>query len=304
MARLVLPVQDQARRGHPYRHPPAFPHGRSLGRRPRPGTWKCPLSHRGGLVSDRNARWSRAAGHARLVTLGSSRAAGHARLLRSGAPAERATGRARTKDPIPKIPRRGSRARAKDEACPSAATVRFRRSTHATADSAASRPAGSKAITPTASTNSPVEAPDASAAIRRIPVTPSNPTDKNRRNVRTRPADKSVLTWWTAAEITCLPRQHARLYPPSGPIPLGNVPPRRTGPQPPQDPVHRLPMITPPPAPPIGVRQQRLDLRPGRIGRLTMSHHIGHRTGSTPPRMIVRQTGPRSARGRRSAAPG
>jgi hypothetical protein len=105
MARLVLPVQDQARRGHPYRHPPAFPHGRSLGRRPRLGTWKCPLSHRGGLVSDRDARWSRAAGHARLVTLGSSRAAGHARLLRSGAPAERATGRARTKDPIPKIPR-------------------------------------------------------------------------------------------------------------------------------------------------------------------------------------------------------
>jgi hypothetical protein len=114
MARLVLPVQDQARRGHPYRHPPAFPHGRSLGRRPRLGTWKCPLSHRGGLVSDRDARWSRAAGHARLVTLGSSRAAGHARLLRSGAPAERATGRARTKDPIPKIPRRGSRARAKE----------------------------------------------------------------------------------------------------------------------------------------------------------------------------------------------
>lgn len=54
------------------------------------------------------------------------------------------------------------------------------------------------------------------------------------------------------------------------PVLLRHVPPRRTGPQPPQDPVDHLPVI-PPPATPTTIRrgQQRLDPRPGRIRQLT-----------------------------------
>lgn len=54
------------------------------------------------------------------------------------------------------------------------------------------------------------------------------------------------------------------------PVLLRHVPPRRPGPQPPQDPVDHLPVI-PPPATPTTIRrrQQRLDPRPRHIRQLT-----------------------------------
>lgn len=58
-----------------------------------------------------------------------------------------------------------------------------------------------------------------------------------------------------------------------GPVPLRDIPPRRPGPQPPQNPVDHLAVIPPPPPPPIDLRQQRLDPGPRHLGQLTTSHH-------------------------------
>src|SRR6185437_9772518 len=56
-------------------------------------------------------------------------------------------------------------------------------------------------------------------------------------------------------------------------ITLGQIPPRSTRAQLPQDPVDHLPVIPPPPAAPPRRRQQRLDHRPRPIGQLTTPRH-------------------------------
>jgi len=77
-----------------------------------------------------------------------------------------------------------------------------------------------------------------------------------------------------------------------GPVPLWNIPPRRTRPQPPQDPVHHLPMIPPPTPPPVGHRQQRLNRRPRSLGQLTTTHHTPHPTKHHRPAAAFCQTRP------------
>ena len=52
------------------------------------------------------------------------------------------------------------------------------------------------------------------------------------------------------------------------PVALGQIPPRCTGAGLPEDCVDHLPVITPPPAPTTGRRQQRLDPGPCRVGDL------------------------------------
>src|SRR5207344_499345 len=73
-----------------------------------------------------------------------------------------------------------------------------------------------------------------------------------------------------------------------GPVAFGHITPGRAGPQPPQDPVDRAPVIGPlPTRTPVGW-QQRLDHRPRLIGQLTTSDHeppspAAHRTSKGYP---------------------
>ncbi len=57
------------------------------------------------------------------------------------------------------------------------------------------------------------------------------------------------------------------------PIPLGQVRPRRPGPQPPQHTIDHLPVITPRPTTPIHLRQQGLYPLPCRLRQLTSTCH-------------------------------
>ncbi len=58
-----------------------------------------------------------------------------------------------------------------------------------------------------------------------------------------------------------------------GSVALGQVPPRCSGTQLPQDRVDHLTVITPPPATALDRRQQWLDPCPGLVGQLTAPHH-------------------------------
>ena len=66
------------------------------------------------------------------------------------------------------------------------------------------------------------------------------------------------------------------------PVALGQVPPRCTGAQLPQDRVDHLAVITPPPTATLDRRQQRLDPCPGLIGQLPTPHHRAMITDREP----------------------
>lgn len=64
------------------------------------------------------------------------------------------------------------------------------------------------------------------------------------------------------------------------PEPVGKIPPRSPGPQPPQHPVDHLPVITPRTAPSVHLRQKGLYPPPCRVRQLTSTcHKINYQTG-------------------------
>jgi len=77
------------------------------------------------------------------------------------------------------------------------------------------------------------------------------------------------------------------------PVPFGNITPRRTRAQLPQDRVQHLPVIPPTTAPTTGRRQQRLDPRPSPIGEFTSSNHTSIISNNTSK---IRRTRPRRYR--------
>src|SRR3954468_24365211 len=88
---------------------------------------------------------------------------------------------------------------------------------------------------------------------------------------------------------------------PEVPVAGWNIPPRRSRPGPPQDPVDHLPVIVPPTSPTRRpVRQQRLQSRPLCISQIVT---IEHKTGLPGRPVKIGETRPSAVLGQSSATP-